>query len=437
MQPSTTASPPAATDHEGGQGSGRPHASVSPLGTSFERFARLQHHTALALAGFVLLLVLLLALQLWRSTGAVDRQRQLHAALGELNDLRQRAAQAESALGTYRATGNSALLRSVQPCAGQCLSSAHLHDAAPQAVELLTEPLQRIDHWAAQIDATLLTLANESMAAGRGTELVDDVLTQAARQLRINLQGMEAELLALLARSEAGRYHEAVLLQGLMASLALVALGGLVLSMRRAARLAAAGLLAEQALRELSLRDPLTGLPNRRALGLRLEHMIERAERHGGGPAVLAVDLDGFKLINDIYGHAAGDAALVEVAHRLLAALRKSDLPARVGGDEFVVLLDDPESPETARAVGERLLLALRAPINLPAPLGPVELGASVGLSHYPACGVTAQALLEVADEACLAAKRAGKNRLFESGPLPLPAQPLPGARQPPQPRAA
>jgi diguanylate cyclase (GGDEF)-like protein len=259
-----------------------------------------------------------------------------------------------------------------------------------------------------------------------GNDLADETLAVPVRQLRINLQGVESELLGLLTRSEAGRYHEAVLLQGLMASLALVALGGLVLSMRRVSRLAAAGLHAEQALRELSLRDPLTGLPNRRALGLRLEHMIERAERHGGGPAVLAVDLDGFKLINDIYGHAAGDAALVEVAHRLLAALRKSDLPARVGGDEFVVLLDDPDSPETARAVGERLLLALRAPIMLPAPLRPVELGASVGLSHYPACGQTAQALLDVADAACLAAKRAGKNRLFESSPQLRPVEPLP-----------
>jgi diguanylate cyclase (GGDEF)-like protein len=132
---------------------------------------------------------------------------------------------------------------------------------------------------------------------------------------------------------------------------------------------------------------------------------------------VLAVDLDGFKRINELHGHGAGDAALIEVAQRLHAALRKSDLPARVGGDEFVVLLDDPDSPETARAVGERLLLALRAPITLPPPLGPIELSASVGLSHYPACGITAQSLLDAADAACYAAQHAGRNRLFEFRP--------------------
>ncbi|MEY2686946.1 MAG: hypothetical protein RL375_1144, partial [Pseudomonadota bacterium] len=261
--------------------------------------------------------------------------------------------------------------------------------------------------------------------SARGHELADDAITFAVRELHANLLAVDSALLALLADSEAVHQREALVLQSLLGSLALIALVGLLVTVRRSQRLASAGLLAEQSLRELSLRDPLTGLPNRRALGMRLEHMIERAERHGGGPAVLALDLDGFKRMNDFYGHAVADAALVELAKRLSGVLRKSDLPARVGGDEFVVLLDDPDSPETARAVGERLLLALRAPVTLPAPIGPVELGASVGLAHFPACGRTAQALLTAADSACQAAKLAGKNRLFESRP----AHPVPESR--------
>jgi diguanylate cyclase (GGDEF)-like protein len=394
-----------------------PRSLGSPLGSAFERHARRQRRTTIGLLCGVLLLVVLLGLQGWRSQRAVHQQRQLHSALNELNDLRQRAELAEAALGTYRATGNSALLLSAQPCSGQCLSTLKLSLAAPQDGAALADTLRRVLHWANRVDTALYLIGQDAGQSPQGADIADEALSQGSRQLRSNLLGLERNLLQRLDVSESDRYQETLLLQLLLACLGLTALGGLSLTLRRSSRLAVAGLSAEQALRELSLRDPLTGLPNRRALGLRLEHMIERAQRHGGGPAVLAVDLDSFKQINEMHGHGAGDAALVEVAQRLLAALRKSDLPARVGGDEFVVLLDDPDSPETARAVGERLLLALRAPITLPPPLGPVELGASVGLSHYPACGSSAQALLDAADAALYAAKLAGRNRLFEFRP--------------------
>lgn len=394
---------------------GRGRDAAEPLGASFERYSELQRASARMLMALLLLLLALLVVQLWRSSQADARQQRLHGTLVELNQLSSRAEQAEAALITYRSTGNGALLRSVQPCAGRCLAAAELADAAPPEVSALTNLLTRMVHWSARVDRALLELSGGPMSSARGHEIADDAITFAARELRTNLLAVESGLLDLLADSEAGRRREAMLLQLLLGSLALVALGGLLLTIRRSQRLASAGLLAEQSLRELSMRDPLTGLPNRRALGLRLEHMVERAERHGGGPAVLALDLDGFKRMNDFYGHAAGDAALVELAKRLAGVLRKSDLPARVGGDEFVVLLDDPDSPETARAVGERLLLALRAPVDLPAPIGPVELGASVGLAHFPASGHTAQALLDAANAACQAAKLAGKNRLFES----------------------
>jgi diguanylate cyclase (GGDEF)-like protein len=369
---------------------------------------------------------------------AVEQQRRLQAALQELNDLRQRADQAEAALVTYRATGNAGLLRSVQPCAGLCLQAGALGRAVTASLVEPADILARVLHWAGQVDSALLAISQDSVQDNPGkrradAQPIDDIaaeaLTQGSRQLRSNLQGLESDLLNRLVLSESTRLHQSLLMLALLLGLATLALGGLVLMVRRAARLAADGLGAEEALRELSLRDPLTGLPNLRALGLRLEHLIERAERHGGGPAVLALDLDGFKHINELHGHPAGDAALVEVAQRLHAALRKSDLPARVGGDEFVVLLDDPDSPEVARAVGERLLLALRAPITLPGSQGAVELSLSVGLSHYPICGLNAADLLDAADAACLAAKQAGRNRLFEFRPAP--ATPSPPLHQP------
>jgi diguanylate cyclase (GGDEF)-like protein len=371
--------------------------------------------------GLLLLLLALLLVQLWRESQADARQQRLHGTLVELNQLSSRADQAEAALINYRSTGNGALLRSAQPCAGHCLAATEVMQTTSSDLSTQDRLLARVVHWSGKVDLALLELSGGPMSAARGHEIADDAINVAGRELRTNLLAVQSGVLDLLADSEARHHREALILQWLLGSLALVAFGGLLLAGRRSQRLASARLLAEQSLRELSLRDPLTGLPNRRALGMRLEHMIERAERHGGGPAVLALDLDGFKRMNDFYGHSAGDAALVELAKRLSGVLRKSDLPARVGGDEFVVLLDDPDSPETARAVGERLLLALRSPVDLPSPIGPVALSASVGLAYYPACGRTAQALLGAADAACQAAKLAGKNRLFESQPPSVP----------------
>ncbi|MEY4751308.1 MAG: hypothetical protein RIQ60_3522 [Pseudomonadota bacterium] len=411
--------------------------------SSFERHVRLQRRTSSALLVTVIVLLALLALQGWRALSAVQDERHLQAALRELNALRQRADQADAALVTYRATGNASLLRGAQPCAGQCLQPGALGQAVMLGLAEPVDALARVLHWAGQVDAALLAIAQDAsldVAQGSATprgdpqrndDLAAEALAQGSRQLRSNLQGLESDLIERLVVSDTTRLNAALLLLSLLACLALVALSGLVLMVQLAARLAADGLQAEEALRELSLRDPLTGLPNLRALGLRLEHLIERAERHGGGPAVLALDLDGFKRINELHGHPAGDAALVEVAQRLHAALRKSDLAARVGGDEFVVVLDDPESPEIARTVGERLLLALRAPITVPGSHGAVELSLSVGLSHYPACGLSAVDLLDSADAACLAAKEAGRNRLFEYRPAP--ATPAPPVRSQPQ----
>lgn len=115
-------------------------------------------------------------------------------------------------------------------------------------------------------------------------------------------------------------------------------------------------------LRRRALQDALTGLANRPAFWDRLTHRLDTAARRGTGFAVLFIDLDGFKAVNDTLGHAAGDLLLVEVARRITAELRTGDTTARVGGDEFLVLLDEVPSAKAAMAVAERVAASLEAP---------------------------------------------------------------------------
>src|SRR5207237_1009697 len=115
-----------------------------------------------------------------------------------------------------------------------------------------------------------------------------------------------------------------------------------------------------------ALHDPLTGLPNRALLTDRLDHAVRRAAREGRARlAVLFLDFDRFKVVNDTLGHAAGDQVLVEVGHRLQSELRASDTAARIGGDEFVVLLEEVAEPADAFRVAERIVAAVGAPLDL------------------------------------------------------------------------
>jgi diguanylate cyclase (GGDEF)-like protein len=129
-----------------------------------------------------------------------------------------------------------------------------------------------------------------------------------------------------------------------------------------------------------ALRDPLTGLPNRTLLYDRMAQALRSTGRYGGSIALLFVDLDDFKMVNDVFGHEAGDALLLDVAQRLRAEIRPSDTAARLGGDEFIVLcerLDDPESD--AVGVAKRLLAALRRPFELHGEA--VSISASIGIA--------------------------------------------------------
>ena len=155
--------------------------------------------------------------------------------------------------------------------------------------------------------------------------------------------------------------------------------------------------------------DPLTGLPNRLLLQDRLQAALASAVRHNAYAAVLCLDLDRFKHINDTYGHAAGDSCLREVAGRLQSRLRAVDTAARVGGEEFMVVLNDVRSLADAEGVARQLLSSLRAPHRVEG--ASIELSASIGVAIYPGDGEEAAELWHNADAAMYRAKQSGGNR--------------------------
>ncbi len=166
----------------------------------------------------------------------------------------------------------------------------------------------------------------------------------------------------------------------------------------------------ELALVEKSLRDDLTGLPRRTLLLDRLQAAWRHAQRNGELAALLFIDLDGFKQVNDAQGHDAGDAVLRATAQRLVAGVRSNDSVARVGGDEFVVLLTSADSLQGAELVASKLLAALGAPVPYRGQL--LQVGASIGVTLVNAEAESPEALLRRADAAMYEAKHAGKGRV-------------------------
>jgi len=163
----------------------------------------------------------------------------------------------------------------------------------------------------------------------------------------------------------------------------------------------------EERFQQLVHYDPLTGLPNRLLLEARLQHTLERASREGNKAAVLVIDLDQFKVINDSHGHAAGDALLIAVIHRLRSRLRQADTLSRLAGDQFVLVLESLHEYQEAEIMAGSIQAAMEEPFILPDG-GKAYVRASVGISVYPQDGATAQALLIGADAAVHRAKQLG-----------------------------
>lgn len=165
-----------------------------------------------------------------------------------------------------------------------------------------------------------------------------------------------------------------------------------------------------QLLEYLAGHDPLTGLSNRHRLRGQLDTALAEARDSGAPMALLYLDLDGFKTANDTCGHEGGDALLREVARRLRDNLRQGDAIARIGGDEFVILLPGCTAGAAAHAIADKMREALREPYRIGE--HEVQLSASIGIAAYPVDGATPDALLRQADKAMYAAKRAGGDRL-------------------------
>ena len=181
----------------------------------------------------------------------------------------------------------------------------------------------------------------------------------------------------------------------------------------------------EALVRHQAQHDSLTGLPNRILFLDRADTALERATRHSENFALLYLDLDGFKAVNDQYGHAAGDELLQQVAARMVRGIRKTDTVARLSGDEFAVVLEEVQSATAALSVGRKLCEIIAAAYVI-TPAGThagaavqASVSVSVGVAAFPNNGRTREELLNAADAAMYAAKRAGKNRaVLASSPL-------------------
>jgi diguanylate cyclase (GGDEF)-like protein/PAS domain S-box-containing protein len=166
---------------------------------------------------------------------------------------------------------------------------------------------------------------------------------------------------------------------------------------------------SEQRYQKMAYHDPLTKLPNRLLFLDRLEQAMRESVRSGEHVALLFLDLDGFKQVNDSAGHDAGDALLQEVARRLSTAVRRDDTVARIGGDEFTLLLRNVNSRDVLELMANKLIRAINEPITVED--ASFQVGASVGIACYPGDAGDAETLIIVADEAMYEAKQSGKNR--------------------------
>ena len=164
-----------------------------------------------------------------------------------------------------------------------------------------------------------------------------------------------------------------------------------------------------EALHRLALHDPLTGLPNRRLLEDRIGTAIEHARRNRSHVAIMYIDLDGFKKVNDTWGHDYGDQLLQMVSDRLVAASRGEDTVARIGGDEFMVVLGELNHPEDIHVPAKKLVAAVAQPYQIKG--REITVTTSIGISIYPFDAATVDGLITASDQALYEAKRSGKNR--------------------------
>lgn len=171
----------------------------------------------------------------------------------------------------------------------------------------------------------------------------------------------------------------------------------------------------ERAARHEAFHDALTALPNRVLFNDRLEHGLAQAKRHGWTIAVMFIDLDAFKAINDTHGHEVGDSVLKTIASRLKTMTREDDTVSRHGGDEFLYLLSELKSTADAAAIAGKIVRTLSQPCDVGAEMSGLSVKPSIGIALYPADALTADDLVRCADRAMYQAKRDGSGFAFSA----------------------
>jgi diguanylate cyclase (GGDEF)-like protein len=265
------------------------------------------------------------------------------------------------------------------------------------------------DRYIAELDAAADSLQREIESPSPRAAKIDSILADIS-EINEKLTPVENQFVEALGGASRMTYQ---LLQGIiLAATPALLLLGIVLSLR----ILQQRRRTENRLNHLALHDDLTALPNRLMLNQRLDQALSRHRRAGTKLAVLFMDLDRFKVINDSLGHEAGDDLLCRVAERLRAQSREGDTVARVGGDEFVVLVENHENMMDVSACAQRLIEQL----SVPYALGRTNchVTASIGISIFPADGNDSQSLLKAADVAMYRAKQAGRNNYLFYSPV-------------------
>ena len=335
-----------------------------------------------------------------------------------LHDLRARVLELRAAARLGARAGDASSFRSIERRAVEVEGSLAALEKEAAAGNTLPA-FQRL------ADSTSLLVVHARSVAGarqaRGAESTAALAEEAERltaeatasldaSLAAHTQRITERTQAALALGEGLRKYIAGLLVGSIALLA-----GLFIGYRRVQGRERA---AQKRIEHLAHFDMVTGLPNRALLADRLAQETARARRSNLGFAVLMFDLDGFKAVNDTWGHAAGDRVLATVGDRARKCVRASDTVGRMGGDEFLAIL--PETAlEGARGVAEKLRESLAAPYALDG--ATAHLSASVGLSLFPDHGNDPEQLQRAADAALYKAKREGKNRTVIAEPARVP----------------
>jgi len=396
---------------------GTSHMQTEIDGSVFAGFRRVLRLGALIFALIITVLFALIFFQHQRSEEAVRSVEHTRQVIAYIDALRTYLLNLDTAVRKYAESHDPAYLAPSLICRQSSCPSAEQLIVLIGADGARAARLAPLPALQSALETGFGALRQRAEADGGATpperELAGFDKSAIEQIHRILIETGREELNQLETR-ETARIHDQNLssallgIAGLWTGLALLGL------YRETVRLIRAGIHAEQTIRQLSLHDTLTGLANRRFLHGNEKHLIAGAKRSGKQLAVLAVDLDDFKAVNDRYGHAAGDAVLVTSAERMKRLLRESDVIARFGGDEFVIVLGQVDDAEAAREVAGRVVESLRQPIPL-AQGGTAHIGASVGIAMFGADGETLNDLLKKADAALYAAKRDGKSTFREA----------------------